>query len=173
MNLSSISSKALTVLKTVAPLLGTAIGGPFGAIAGTLITKALGTSDDASTEVALTAATPEQLLAIKQAEEQFQEQMTQLGISKDKLAYDDIASARSMESTTKDTTPRNLAYLVLGGTAVVIGCVLFGAAKIDGALAGTLIGYLISECKSVMQFYFGASASNEEQSATISAIAKS
>lgn len=173
MNLSAIGSKALTVVKAVAPLLGTAIGGPFGAIAGVLISKALGTTDDASTQAALVNATPEQLLAIKNAENQFTEFMTQAGITKDKLAYDDIASARNMEVQTKDPTPRRLAYMVLGGTGVAIGAVLAGYAKVDGATAGVLIGYLISECKAVMQYFYGASASNAAQAETISEIAKS
>jgi hypothetical protein len=126
-----------------------------------------------ATSTALLSATPEQLLAIKQAEETFTEQMTQLGITKDKLAYDDIADARKMAIETKDTTPRNLAYLVLGGTGVAIAATLAGITHVESALAGTLIGYLISECKSIMQYYFGASASNAAQAATISEIAKS
>jgi hypothetical protein len=171
----NLLSTAKQVLATVAPLIGTAIGGPFGAIAGGLLAKALGTTpgDVDATSTALLSATPEQLLAIKQAEETFTEQMTQLGITKDKLAYDDIADARKMAIETKDTTPRNLAYLVLGGTGVAIAATLAGITHVESALAGTLIGYLISECKSIMQYYFGASASNAAQAATISEIAKS
>lgn len=173
--MSSFSDKAKQILATVAPLLGTAIGGPFGALAGVALSKALGTpaGDDKAAETALLGASPEVLAAMKKADEDFKIQMKQLDITEEKLTYDDTASARQMAVATKDTTPRNLAYMLLGGTGVAIAAVLLGYAKVESALAGTLIGYMISECKAVMQYYFGSSAGSQTKDDTIATIAKS
>lgn len=119
----SFSDKAKQVIATVAPLLGTALGGPLGTAAGALLVKALGTNpgDEKAAESALLTASPETLAAIKKAEEDFQVQMRQLGITEEKLTYDDIANARAREIAVKDTTPRNLAYMIITFTGAAIG----------------------------------------------------
>jgi hypothetical protein len=169
----SFTDKAKQVLSTVAPLLTKAALGPFAPLADAALAAVFGTplGDHAAASAALEAATPEQLLALKKAENDFTVQMKTLDIAEEKLSFDDTASARRMAVDTKDTTPRNLAYMVLGGTAVAIGATLAGFTHVDSALAGTLIGYMISECKSIMQFYFGSSASSRAKDATISTMA--
>jgi len=171
----SFSDKAKQVIATVAPLLGTALGGPLGTAAGALLVKALGTNpgDEKAAESALLTASPETLAAIKKAEEDFQVQMRQLGITEEKLTYDDIANARAREIAVKDTTPRNLAYMIITFTGAAIAATLAGWTKVDSALAGTLIGYLVAECRSTLTYYFGSSRSSQEKDATLAEIAKS
>ena len=48
-------------------------------------------------------------VALKKAELDFDAQMKSLGISEEKLAYDDVASARAREVAVKDHTPMMLA----------------------------------------------------------------
>jgi hypothetical protein len=170
----NIAKDALHVLQTVAPTIARAALGPFGGLAATAISAILGTppGDEQATSTALLTATPDQLLALKKAEQDFQVQMKELGISEEKLVYDDIANARGREIQLRDSTPRNLAYMLLGGTGVAIGATLAGYTHVESALAGTLIGYLISECKAVMQYYFGSSQSSQNKDATIASIAK-
>lgn len=170
----NFGQKALQVLKTVAPTLATAALGPFGPLAGGLISAALGTAtgDDKAAETALLTATPDQLLALTKANQDFQVQMKQLGITEEKLTFDDISNARAREVAVKDSTPRNLAYLIIGFTGVCIAATLAGWTKVDSALAGTLIGYLVAECRSTLTYYFGSSRSSQEKDATIADIAK-
>jgi len=163
---------AKSVLATVAPLLGTALGGPFGGLAGSLLSKALGTNDPKAMEAAITSTDPDILLKLKQADNDFQAQMKTLEISEEKLSFDDIANARAREMAVKDTTPRNLAYLIIGFTGLAIAATLAGWTKVDSALAGTLIGYLVAECRSTLTYYFGSSQSSQNKDATIAAIAK-
>lgn len=174
MNLSEIGSKALQVLKTVAPMLATAVGGPFGPLAGAAISAALGTApgDSKAADAALLNATPDQLLALQKANQDFQIQMKQLGIAEEKLTFDDIANARAREVAVKDSTPRNLAYLIIGFTGLCIAATLAGWTKVDSALAGTLIGYLVAESRSTLTYYFGSSQSSQNKDATIASIAK-
>ena len=57
-----------TVIGTVAPSLGTALGGPMGGMAANLVTKALGIDAKSSPkqmQAAVEKATPEQLAALK------------------------------------------------------------------------------------------------------------
>jgi len=76
----------MNFLKKIAPFLSTALsfGGPVGAIAGKAISAALGATVDVSNPqdlaAAVAGATPEQVAAIQQAEQQFQVQMKQLDI---------------------------------------------------------------------------------------------
>lgn len=84
-------------LSTVAPMLASAVGGPLAGAATGAIVKALGLAPDTKPEDVATAvvgAAPEQLLALKQAEVQFQAQMRQLDIDAAKLTFDDDADAR-------------------------------------------------------------------------------
>ena len=63
-----------TIIKTVAPWIGTALGGPLGGMAVTAAANALGLSDKTTEglKTALSGATPEQLLALKEADQAFQ-----------------------------------------------------------------------------------------------------
>lgn len=154
--MSSFTDKAMSVLKAIAPVIATAVGGPFGAAASIILTNVLGSSDPKAQEASLLAASPELLAQIKAADETFNVQMKTLGVKEEQMKFDDRASARDMQKTVKDTTPRNLAYLVLCGTGITIMAVLMGWAKVDGALAGTLIGYMVAESRSALSYYFGA-----------------
>ncbi|MEI6472760.1 MAG: hypothetical protein WCO20_08975, partial [Holophagaceae bacterium] len=71
-------------MKSIAPTIGTALGGPLGGIAGMALSKSLGLpegtgADEKSLEAALQGANPEQLLALKTADQAFALQMQKLG----------------------------------------------------------------------------------------------
>src|SRR5476649_2737233 len=95
----SFGAQALQVLRTVAPTIALAVGGPFGPLAATALSAVLGTApgDSKAAEAALLNATPDQLLALKKAENDFTVQMKTLEISGEQLAYTDTASARTRE----------------------------------------------------------------------------
>jgi len=44
------------------------------------------------------------------------------------------------------------------GLVNLVGATLLGAAKVDGALAGTLVGYLSAKAEQVLAYYFGSTA---------------
>ncbi len=178
----SFGAQALQVLKAVAPELALAVGGPFGPIAATAIHMALGTKDQKSAETALLNATPEQLAALQTERDKFVTQMEQLGIDRAKLAYDDTASARAMQTAVRDPTVDRLAWLIIGGFLVIslaqlVGLIGFATEvnKIPAQgwlLIGNLSGYLANEAKQAAAFYFGSTASGQNKDATIASIAK-
>jgi hypothetical protein len=165
---------ALQVLRTVAPTLATAVLGPFGPIAAAAISAALGTplGDTKAADAALAAATPEQLLALKKAENDFTVQMKSLEISEEKLAFDDISNARGMEIATKTGTPDVLTYLTTAGFFVaLIGGFLMPIPEASKGIVFSMIGSLGTVWITQMGFYFGSSLGSHAKDSTISNLA--
>lgn len=149
------------IIGTVAPWIGTALGGPLGGLAVSAVADALGIPEktEDAIKVALAGATPEQMLAIKNADQQFAARMQELGFANQqalaKIAADDRANARARELATGDKTQRNLAYMLVGGALLVGAGLLFGGVRVDSALAGAVIGYLFNEAGAASTYYFG------------------
>ncbi len=98
--------------------------------------------------------------------------MKALDIDLERINAGDRDSARKREAAVGDKTTRNLAYLIVLGGGVMIGCTLAGFTKVDSVLAGTLIGYAVSEMKQVLTYYFGSSAGSKDKDNTLAEIAK-
>lgn len=157
----------------VAPWLGAALGGPLGGAAGKLIASALGgdatkaTSEDLAKLVQ--NVTPEQLLALKQADQAFQLQLKQMDIMEVKdleaLAVQDRASARDREVKTGDSwTPRVIAGVVVLGWLGAQGFLLRNV--IDPAMRDIImrmLGTLDAALTLVLSYYFGSSASSRSK----------
>ena len=162
---------AKSVLATVAPLLGTALGGPFGGLAGTLISKALGTTDPKAMEAAITSTDPDILLKLKQADTDFQTQMKALDISEEKLHFDDIANARAREIAVKDHLPAILAISVtLGFFGILAFMCVNGAPTSGGEPFLVMLGALGAAWTGIISYYFGSSAGSAAKTATIDKI---
>lgn len=172
----SFGSKALQILQTVAPTVALAVGGPFGPLASAAISAALGTpkGDDKAAEAALLTATPDQLLALTKANNDFQAQMETLKISEEKLVYDDIANARSREIAVKDSTPMYMAYLITVGFFAVLGYLLVeGKPTVGGDVMLVMVGSLGTAWTGIVAYYFGSSAGSASKTDTINKIAVS
>jgi hypothetical protein len=88
-----------SILKTVAPILGAAIGGPFGGMASKFLINALGGDEDTTEDQMqkmIETASPETLLKLKTLDADFKTQMKVLGIKEKDLDVQDRASARAM-----------------------------------------------------------------------------
>lgn len=180
----SFTDSAKHVLATVAPLLATATLGPFAPIANAAIAAVFGikTDDAAATATALASATPDQLLALKQADDAFKVQMEQLGISEEKLAFDDVSNARGREIAVKDSTPKQLAWMLIGGFLTIslaqIVAMVGWADQVNKIpaqgwlLIGNISGYLANEAKQAGAYYFGTTMGSQSKDLTIADIAK-
>lgn len=161
---------ALGVLGAVAPKIATALGGPLAGMAVQAVGAALGLSDDASKDDVLAAvakATPEQLLALKKADQDFAVRMRELDIDLERIAAGDRDSARRRESETKDWTPKVLAFVIVTGffavVAYVLGWGLTGMDAAAAAFAGSLVGYVSAKAEQVVAYYFGSSAGSQKK----------
>ena len=69
------------IVGAVAPTIGSAMGGPLGGMAMNKIADVLGVpNDQKSIQQAIQNATPEQMLELKKAEQEFEVQMEELGV---------------------------------------------------------------------------------------------
>lgn len=178
----------MNILKTVAPWIGTALGGPLGGMAVDAATKALGINEKTTDALkqALSGATPEQMLAMKKADDDFALQMQALGFKQitdlEAIAASDRANARAREMSVKDSTPARLAYMIIGGffgVAIAQLVALMGwpdeAAKIPPqgwVIIGNISGYLAAEAKAAAAYYFGTTADSGRKTEMLAEAAK-
>lgn len=189
----------LSVIGKVAPFLAETFGGPVGALVGmgiSAVTSAV--SPDAATQITAAQTSGGTQGALQKIEDLFTqgvistndfkkaelahaEKMAELGYKNvaDIAAINagDRDSARKREEVVKDNTPAFLAWLIVLAT-VICGVVIIGdltpATKdpTQSVMVGTVIGYLFSEAKQVLAYYFGSSVGSKDKDATLSEIAK-
>lgn len=159
-----------TVGKVAFPFLSVAAqaGGPFTAMAANAVGKVLGitgdsTTDQIETAMASAAMNPDQMIALKKVEEDFQAQMKQLDITLEQIAAGDRDSARKREMAVRDRTPKILAFVIVFSFVATVIYVLSGHAKVETVLAGTLIGYISAKAELVLAYYFGSSAGSDRK----------
>lgn len=160
------------VAKIGLPLLGAVLPVPGGAAIGAALASAIGAGSAAPEDIlASLTASSDAVLKAKQFEETHQETMMSLQLKYETDMYAaqvaDRGSARMMQTTTKASIVPTLAFIIVGSfIALVIGT-LMGYAKVDSALAGTLVGYLSAKCEQVIAFYFGSSNSSQQKDVLI------
>ena len=156
-------SSVKKTLGTLAPTIGTVLGGPLGGIAGAALSQVLGVdaSDPGAVSAALAGATPDQLLALKKADQDFQVKMAQLGYDSEEklqqLDVDDRKSARDMAMSTKTNTPAVLTYLITVGFFGLLLLMVFKAVPADSKdIINIMIGSLGTAWVSSITYWFGS-----------------
>jgi hypothetical protein len=135
------------------------------------VASALGLPTDSSEKdvaKAMASATPDQLLKLKQADQDFAVRMRELDIDLEKIAASDRDSARRREAQVRDWMPRVLAFVVVAGFMATVFLVLLGL--VDGmkdplmaTTVGTLIGFVSAKAEQVIAYYFGSSSSSQQK----------
>lgn len=155
------------LLEKLAPTIATAVAGPLAGTAVTFLEKALNLAPGAgaqSVATVLSAATPEQLAAIKTADNDFAVKMGELHISVTKLDTDDRASARARQAAIKDSTPAILAYVLTVGLFGFI--VLMSLVNIPANSAQALnltLGSIGTAWVAMISYYYGSSRSSQSK----------
>ena len=150
------------IVGAVAPTLGTALGGPMGGMAANMIAEVLGVPNTPKAiEKGIAEATPEQMLELKKAEQDFELQMKELDVDVFKLETADIQDARGKFS--KDWTARIMGIAVVGGFMGYIFLVTIQPPEQNSeALINLVLGYLGGLASAVISFYFGASNTGKD-----------
>lgn len=161
----------LNLVRTVAPTLATAVGGPLAGMATRVISEALlGKPDGTEAELveAAKVATPEQLLALKNAEQDFAVRMRELDVDLERIAQADRTSARDRETKTGDITPRLLAAAITIGFFSVLGYMIqYGLPPQGGEAMLVMLGTLGTAWGAIISYYFGSSAGSREKTTAI------
>lgn len=162
MNLKKIlGNMGCAALSTVAP--------PFGGMAAAAIKKVLKIPESSTEEEmarAIEMATPAQLLALKQAENDFKQQMKELDIDLARIDMHDRKSARKREEKVGGFTNPLIAGIVILGFFGALAYIFSGKVDISGqagALIGTLVGYASAKADQVVSYYFGSSVGSAEK----------
>ena len=158
----------LNLVRTVAPSIASAVGGPLAGMATRAISDALlGKPDGTEQELekAVASATPEQLLALKKAEQEFAVKMRELDIDLERISNADRDSARNREVSLRDWTPRVLAGLItVGYFGVLFWMLRFGLPNTGSSEALlVMLGALGTAWGGVVAYYFGSSAGSKEK----------
>lgn len=175
------------IVKTAAPLLGTALGGPLaGAAIKVLGDAVLGNSEATQDEVAAaitSGLSPDALVKMREADNAFKQRMKELDIDvmklnqQTELAYlDDVKNARQTSGANRAVFWLGIAILATFGT--LMGFVMYGSfqlltggivlkdvavASVVSGLIGTVIGYVAGNAQQVVGYYFGSSKGSADK----------
>ena len=154
--------KLKVLVGAVAPTIGTALGGPMGNAAMSMLADKLGVPNNkGAVEKAVQQASPQQLAEIKKAELDFEKQMKELEVDVFKLETQDLQDARKTFSS--DWTSKLLGVVVIGGFLGYIFLVTLQPPEQNSeALINLVLGYLGGLASAVISFYFGASHKKDE-----------
>jgi len=158
---------AKSILRTVAPAIGTALGGPFGGMAAKAVSELLLGKPDATADelsAAIQNATPEQLAELKRIDNEFKINMRKLDVDLEKIHSDDRNSARQREMLLRDNVPSLLAVLTMMAFFGYIGFVTFWTGPVieDKSFINIAIGWLGGTASTVIAYYFGSSAGSDK-----------
>lgn len=148
-----------SAISDLAPSIASAIGGPLAGKATDILLQLFGVKEERQLEAAIKSATPEQVLMLKQADNEF------------KLAYlnaevKDRLDARAMQNTAlqqEDVFSKRFVYYFAIFWSVVaslyIGFITFGdIPQTSVRFADTILGFLLGTIvTTIIQFFYGSS----------------
>ena len=154
-------------LKTIAPTIATALGGPFGGLAYEAVSKVLGVSqDDAQKMLSDGKLTAEQIASVQQAEIALKAKAQELNLDFEKLAVEDSSSARTMQIATQSWIPPVLAIGITGGFFGILFGLMYGQVQHTPQI-DIMLGSLGTAWTGVVAFYFGSSAGSQAKDAML------
>src|SRR5258708_32814909 len=127
----------------------------------------------AALEARFATASPADLLAIKNSEQEFQKNMKSLDIDLEKIQAGDRDSARKMQVDTRSKIPAYMAVLITAGFfGVLVGLMAGWLHTGDSNELLILLGALAASWGSVVNFYFGSSSQSHMQTRILGEHAK-
>jgi hypothetical protein len=175
-----------SAIKAVVPSLGNLLSTPLRGMALKAITDAVLTSDarrdniEEAIQRAISKSSPDVLLKLKQAENDFKLVMEGAQISAPEVPQASSSPAlvpadgapkvtSQSDPTDRDHTSRNLAYAYTIGYFVLLLIILFhGVEEKAQALINTLVGVLTASQVGIMTYYFGSSAGSAKKTDLLS-----
>ena len=156
---------AFDVIKTVAPWIGTALtggtGGPLVSMAINAAANALGVDSKTVDDVknAIIGATPEQMLALKNADQSFQAHMQEIGFKQitdlEQIAADDRKDARDMQKSTHSVMPAVLTTIITIGFFGVLFTMLMNSSAQENPPLLIMLGSLGTAWTGSCAYWFG------------------
>ena len=150
-------------LKTIAPTIATALGGPLAGLAIEAVSKAVGIDPkDVQSTINEGKLTADQIMLLKQAEIDMAAKAQEMGLNFAKLNVEDRKSAREMQAETRSYIPAILAITVTVGFFGILVGLMTETFKTSDALM-LMLGSLGTAWTGIIAFYFGSSASSQNK----------
>jgi hypothetical protein len=159
-----------------APKIAEQLGGPLAGAAVAAIARAIFGREDADEgdiADAVAKAGPEQIIALKQAENEFRLALRQAALEEGRIDAGDRASARERQTKMRDWTPSVLGALIIGGFFLTLGVMV--ARKLPpGAETefSIMLGALATMTAAVVNYFFGSSAGSREKTLLLTGVKK-
>lgn len=170
-----------SVVENLAPTIASVIGGPLAGTGVSALEKLFGLTPAPATDTsarldsvaaAISGATPEQLASMRKADQDYQVAMAAAGFKDVEtlaaLSVQDRVSARTMQVSVKSIMPPVIGSAIILGSLCAAAAILSGkvsyVSTTEATMVGTVVGYLFSEAKAVLSFYFGSTSSSDRQS---------
>lgn len=157
-----------SIIKTVAPWIGTALGGPLGGLAVEAAANALGVSEKTTDAVknAIAGVTADDMLKLKKADQEFALQMQAMGFKQvadlEAIAAGDRKDARAMQVAQRSPVPALLSIMVtIGYFGVLLGMMTKWLTVADSQALLIMLGSLGTAWGMVMAFWFGTTRASE------------
>jgi gas vesicle protein len=155
-------------LKQLAPLIGTALGGPLGGAAASFIADKLGldTKDVKAVSDVLNSGklTPEQISQVKLAEIDFQKFLESNKIKLEEIAAGDRNSAREMLKSTRSYVPATLTFgITIGYFVVLLGMMTKAFTVADSQVMLIMLGQLGTAWGVTIAFWFGTTSGSKDK----------
>ncbi len=163
------------LIKSIAPRVGLALGGPFAGLAtqtlaNTLFPDQSGVKQSASLTKLLSGpltGDAVMLEKLRQAEKKFDVQMRKLDVEIETLHVQDRNAARHRQEKLGDYWPNLLGIMVLLCFFATVAYILMnGLNHLDSttaAFSGTLVGYVSAKADQVIAYFFGSSSGSREK----------
>lgn len=150
-------------LKSIAPTIATAMGGPLAGMAVEAISKAIGVDpSEVQNTINSGRMTADQIASLQTAEIALKARAQEMGLDFEKLAVADRASARQMQISTNSFVPPALSIMIVVAWSAVQYFLLThvidpSMRELIARVLGTLDGALML----VLSFYFGSSSGSQ------------
>lgn len=147
----------------VAPALGTVLAGPLaGAAIAELAGALLGNKDASEADLAAALSTgrlgPEQIVAIKQAENALTIELARIEQAREASAFGDKQGAREMQVAVRSWIPGALAvFVTIGFFGILVG-LMYGTLSTNNDALLIMLGSLGTAWTGIIAYYFGSSA---------------
>jgi hypothetical protein len=167
-----------SALLQVAPSIAGLFGGPLASMGVVEAEKVFGLTPapDATIDArqaavmgAMATATPDQLIALKNADNALTSKLADAGVQLEQIAAADRASARTANTTAKDWTPRILAAIIVLGWLGIQWFLLTQPLQAGSTdLIARLLSTLDNALMLVLGYYYGTSAGSADKNAMLS-----
>lgn len=155
----------LDTIKTVAPVVASALGGPLAGVAVTAIGELLGIDSPTTAKIQASIEngqmTGEQISGLRQLELKLKSEEAERGFKYAELEYKNTDSARQMKTATNSLFPEALSTLITLGFFGILAWMMHDHSAVDNQPLLIMLGSLGAAFGAVVNFWLGSNKGSD------------